>query len=1185
MYSKPNLRASSVLQSSLLIFALSFQAGCGWLRDQPKGKTQIQSTELDMSCLRVAPLQLQRLLSGDLKNSSSDQKEAEAIWSCLDHSLKTFSNYTRGNSSEYFTAQELMSFANGFLPPDRPFTPAFTDSIFKLKQAVLGGDADRLTHSEIIGLREKLTGFGKMIVPLAPHIHVLLEGKPLITTGDHFSAGAALNRFILDFARLLSDSKNDLPWSDLRTFLSELEAYSRVNEPTALTYVTEQSILYQHFKQLVVGGDPESIEKSKWLPIFDGIAHFYTAIFLASNSADRLNELAIDVQSTFEEQAAAVKKINSDLPKLRSQSGLVSQNIIEELSDRWAKLLILNATLFPHAQGSLDLKALLGSAKSRRLAGTILDDLFALDRKSIDVKKIQLIAKNVITFLEGIKRDEKATGGKSQPLELEELSQYIGSLEGFFLKREDASHFKTSVELFRDLAPILSGTPKDSYTISALQTLIQKGVDIYSAWEEAPAPRSEQSLARTVEVLARPPVALQVSRERLLRGLRSAEKMAQWLKIQPPLSWRTMSDLIQDAFETKKILLGGSVGSVTPQELETLQKLTAPMKATNSLGKGLIAASSVAPQLPIRTFGIQDLVSRLSRTQSLIQAQTIQFAPANKTKEDQEGLSRLLGAFKVAVSGGSPSQVTATETGPLFLALGHILDQVEPILKTLPQNFDTGMNAKTVEIVQAILGGLAESKLSIQYSQLKPLIHEMAEQSGLKLRENSLQSFLIGFSHRMLGRKTSAKPTVLTGVVEYDHYLRLMSLLQAIETNWSELERVYFNSAIVSSENHSQTLDRRQLSSQVKLPGLQKLIRSVQPVLFGKSHLPLFTGRGIRNDFSFYDLAYKSLMLEVVTWIFPAYQLTPQTKAKRDRLDYPSLVDLLSDLNELIVDLNLTYGSSPAETAATLRMQNINLFTRAGNGDTTIELEETAEFLTISTGGRRVLDRAIELLNRRCKVAPSLALQKIMPMDCLVQQLTQPQVFQAIYGDIIPESVQTFSRLSPEGRIEFTQGMLTAANPAWDSLNELPYAQMETLIAVPYYVENIFDRIDENNDQVIRFSEAMKFFPLFCREIQKAAGSKVSGSCEKGENPGQIEAIFGHMLFYLEPPKGIEKGAGFWNNGKALVSFLKWVWTWNRMDKDPTTRDSQPPELARPEILRIVSALAMATAPTPQASR
>jgi hypothetical protein len=281
----------------------------------------------------------------------------------------------------------------------------------------------------------------------------------------------------------------------------------------------------------------------------------------------------------------------------------------------------------------------------------------------------------------------------------------------------------------------------------------------------------------------------------------------------------------------------------------------------------------------------------------------------------------------------------------------------------------------------------------------------------------------------------------------------------------------------------------------------------------------------------------------------------------------------------------MTYGASTPEVAATLRMQNINLFTLRGNGDDYIDVDETAEFLTISSGGRKVLDQAILMMNNQCKVSSFKIQQQLMPITCLQTLLTDSRFFQSLYGAVVPEAVRQFTRWSEVDRRNYITYMLNAANPAWETATDLKYAEMETMIGIPYYTENIFDRIDQNNDQVIRFSEVMRFFPLFCREIKKAAGPSIKGSCEPGESPNQIEAIFGHLLFYGVPPRGIQEGDGLWTKFKEIKNFLLWVREWKRLNKDPEVRDVEPPELRRGDILKIIANLAIATAPQTQSAR
>lgn len=215
---------SKILLSVSLLLGLS---ACSLVHDDPKASASLQSESTSLSCLKAAPTQARKLFAGEYTASKEDMNDAQALWSCLDVSLKYFAQFARGEDPNFYTAKELQAFANRFLPKGQPFTDGFTNSIFQLKSAIVGGDPTRLTQAEVSILRSKLSQFGEMIVPLAPYINTLIKSDSTVPTDPNarITARNNLRIFAGKLAIFFSQSPNNLAWSDLNTFVVELESY------------------------------------------------------------------------------------------------------------------------------------------------------------------------------------------------------------------------------------------------------------------------------------------------------------------------------------------------------------------------------------------------------------------------------------------------------------------------------------------------------------------------------------------------------------------------------------------------------------------------------------------------------------------------------------------------------------------------------------------------------------------------------------------------------------------------------------------------------------------------------------------------------------------------------------------------------------------------------------------------
>ena len=176
-------------------------------------------------------------------------------------------------------------------------------------------------------------------------------------------AGDRLNKFVADFAYLLEDSENTVKWVDISLFIGEIEKYLNSSSPTSL-------------------------------PIFKSISSIYNAMYLNTSSADMMEQLSNEIQSTNEEQKNATQKLTDTLRVLKKNTTLYSKNTIELLSDRWSKALVLNSVLYPNQSNQLCIKNFLGSSKIRKYTANLIDELSQVKAGDQTVSLITKISEN-----------------------------------------------------------------------------------------------------------------------------------------------------------------------------------------------------------------------------------------------------------------------------------------------------------------------------------------------------------------------------------------------------------------------------------------------------------------------------------------------------------------------------------------------------------------------------------------------------------------------------------------------------------------------------------------------------------------------------------------------------------------------------------------------------------------------
>jgi hypothetical protein len=1162
-------------------FSVILLTSCSWIHNEPKSAGNFQSKSLDLGCVKAMPANLQSLFSGEFSGSNEDQLKVKDIFGCLDHALETFSSFTRGDDPSAYSSKELQNFANRYLQDSNRMSDGFVASIFQLKRAIIGGAERNLTQNEIRVLRQKLLRFGDIIAPFAPHLKVLVQ-RGVSDPATRHSAIVALNKFVLDLAAILSDSPNSLAWNDLTSFIHELERFTvkgQTREGTnALTLVREQLPIYQYVKLMVVGGSESSIETEKWSPIFRAISHFYSALFLTSSTSELLEQLSIEVGSTEEEQARATGKLNGILKVLIQDPNLNSAATVKVLADRYAKALLINAVLFPRSQGSLALRPFLETASLRKLVGFIIEEVEHLDRAHLEPAALQTIADNVISLLEQASISNTTPSGANVVLNLSRVIEYLGELKPLI---ESSTDFDTFLQFFKTLksvSPVLIGKTGDALPPKDLRQFIQKGMDLYTTWDRGSKAAISEQIGKSLSLLIAPPSLLALSSNQLNETLDQAEKLVHLISPAFIFDWDGIRGWIKNGLKLKSVILQSSNQLITLGELSQLQSLYEPFRNLDDPAASLSDLASALQSKPLRSVAITDLIPAID---SLL--------PAQYRTTTQGFSAKIISDLKVLLVGGKPDVLEVVihndsrdknDYADLARLMASLYKKISPILKESSKELSPGLNVQTLSLIRAGLSALIENRRgTINLVDVKTLLVDSLQKIGLTPSDATLEKFLTGFHTRILKQQKTKKPSSTKDLTFTASDLGLFSdfaenLLDDLTPLESSFRGLDFSEGHLPKETLLKKLDR---------PNAQNLLNHLLPLVNGKDHRLHFAAKGeVLDQFTEFDLAYKLTLLLTVQTIFPLYKVTDDPSGpKAARLNETDLTDLLTDLNDLVTELGLSYGYSPPEHSANVRMRSINLFTRNGNGDEYVDPIETTEFLTITLGGKKILQDFEKAIYPKChEGVPNPDDVKNVSVACLNQNFFKLDALKGFYGQVTPQLINQMSSWKPETFEVFRKALLTSTNANWNTTGLIKREDIETLISIPYYVENLFQRFDLNQDDLMEFSEAMIGFPVFCREIKKSGGTSLKGSCLPGESPNQIEAVYGYLLFYGEAPRGIKKGDPLWLQIKSAREILSWFRYWRKLDRTDSVRDQNPPKLDRVDLLKIMSNLASSPAPT-----
>jgi len=1137
-------------------------SSCSWLRDQPKPQKAFESGELDLSCLQSMPTQLENLFAGRYTDTPKDKDSINAIWKCLDRSLNSFSKYTHGSSKDYYTNEELQDFANRFLPKENLFSKSLVDSIFKLKSDVLGGSNNRITQEEIIKLRGKLNRFGGMILPLAPHISTLLRPFENLSDNRAQIAGIKLNQFVLNMADLLGDSEKTVTWKDLSSFVGELEKYLQSPTPTSLSVIREQIHVFQYLKLLVVGGDENGIEKSKWHPILKSISVIYNALYLTTTSQEMMEQLSLEIQSTDDEQRLATEKLTNILKALKEDPTTYTKSTIILLADRWSKALLLNTFLFPNNQDHLSIRNFFSSSTIRKTTGFLIDEFGLVVKGDTSTALIDKMANQLIDLIEQTRNNEPST------VNIQNLRNYSSRMKSLFKNDSDFETFDLTLSMLQDVSSIMIGKESGYLTTRDLRSLIEKANDLYRIWNKESPVEFNQALSMSLDIMIRKPGPVMIQLDQVKSLLGKAEQLFNTLKFTSSLDWSKLNKIVDDGLKLKGLLFNSSSKYITNYEITQINKTWSAFSEKKELDEALENLARFFQNNPYSDVKLKSLLEAID-----------EFLPEDR-KLAKIGLGHeLVGPLKAFLVGGESAVLDKLEYGKAAQIAYTVYRNLKPVLNSLPKDFKTGLNSQTIALIESVVQGLIDGDdYRLSNPALKELMLSQLKFPGMSLKPQTADKLLIALNYRIFDGKKDKKPQTFPANFPSSKLSGIRDFLEQTKLDFQDIESAF------SGIDKKTSQQGKDIYNRLTRKDSKSVLTALHPIINGETSLPYFIGDGKPNTrYYIDDLYYKDLIYHALLWILPKYEVEadPEKPGNLPRLSMNDLLDLFNDINDAVFELGLSFSPDSPEPSAKRRMQSINVFTRTGNGDGHIDVFETVDFLTTTFAGKNLFDRVRNRLVQECYPQNlTYKSQDRFSIACLKNHFFNAGGFSEFYDNVIPQMTDHYRKLNDEQKNEYRKSVLVAAiSPDWKEDGEINLDYLETLVSIPYYSENIFLRLDQNYNGVLTFTEAMKGFPVFCGEIKKAAGDSITGSCLPGEDPKQIEAIYGHLLMKGVPPRSIGPNDSLYQKFLIGKDFLAWVIKWKWMDKSSEVRDANPPFLYRKDLMSIIANLSTSITP------
>ncbi len=263
----------------LVIVLLNF--GCGLnTGEKPVPRSPPMYSGDNFSCVARIPENFDKYV-----NDRLSEKEITVFIQCIQKAFTTFAQLTRGREVSTYTPNEIRNFLHEFFLGQRRISDDLLAQMMLIKRAIVGGEVDRISRTELYQAVEALEDLRKEAIRVKPYLKVLnptlaMKEEPTKLGQRLAEANAVLNQSIQVLQSRMRQTKCDYPLKDLRTFLIEARAFVGWEKHFGDKAVPVDNWInfLKIFRELTVApSDPNVVRTQDWAPMLQSFAQWYSA--------------------------------------------------------------------------------------------------------------------------------------------------------------------------------------------------------------------------------------------------------------------------------------------------------------------------------------------------------------------------------------------------------------------------------------------------------------------------------------------------------------------------------------------------------------------------------------------------------------------------------------------------------------------------------------------------------------------------------------------------------------------------------------------------------------------------------------------------------------------------------------------------------------------------------------------
>jgi hypothetical protein len=256
----------------LLVVSFPFISNCA-KEDKPKSPVIYVKGSCD---LKNIGSDLQKFTKGELSD-----EQVVGVWSCAAQAVNDFDRITKGDlPGGDYSAQAVRDFFKKYFLSNRKVDDKLLASVMRLKQVVVSGSVDRITHQELSRLRDLVQLVRELSVAMNPYAKVIFLNADSASDEEILSANQAFDLSIRRIGEWMGVQNQSYTFAEAKDLIHGLRQWlsQEASQPQALEDFEKVFDVIPSLKQILLSGNKDGLSGADWAPLAQALGQTHCAL-------------------------------------------------------------------------------------------------------------------------------------------------------------------------------------------------------------------------------------------------------------------------------------------------------------------------------------------------------------------------------------------------------------------------------------------------------------------------------------------------------------------------------------------------------------------------------------------------------------------------------------------------------------------------------------------------------------------------------------------------------------------------------------------------------------------------------------------------------------------------------------------------------------------------------------------